>query len=59
MGDDAPSMLGGLTIACIGPVTARAAEKNGLHVAITAKEHTIPGLVSSIVEAFSTDKEGG
>ena len=59
MGDDAPSMLGGLTIACIGPVTARAAEKNGLNVAITAKEHTIPGLVSSIVEAFSTDKEGG
>jgi len=38
-------------IACIGPVTAAAAEQAGLRVDILAKESTIPGLVRAI-EAF-------
>ena len=52
LGEEAQALLGGLTIACIGPVTTRAAERLGLTVGITAQEHTIPGLVASIVEAF-------
>jgi len=42
----------GCTIACIGPVTAAAAEEAGLKVDIVAAEHTIPGLVSALEEYF-------
>ena len=49
------SLLGGdltrlehVTIACIGPVTAAAAQEAGLKVAIVAREHTITGLVEAI-----------
>ena len=58
LGDEAQELLGKLTVACIGPVTAQAAERLGLRVGITPKEHTIPGLVAAIVAAFSK-KEGG
>jgi uroporphyrinogen III methyltransferase/synthase len=47
---DLVSLLEGVTIACIGPVTAKTAEEFGLHVAIRAKEFTIPGLVDAIVK---------
>lgn len=38
------------SIACIGPVTAATAEELGLNVAITAREHTIPGLIDAILK---------
>ncbi len=38
-------------IACIGPITAAAAERTGLKVDIVAKKQTIPGLVAAIEEA--------
>jgi len=46
MGD--ANLLASVTIASIGPVTTQTAEELGLTVRITAKEHTIPGLVEAI-----------
>lgn len=39
----------GVAVACIGPVTARAARELGLRIDIVAVEHSIPGLVAAIV----------
>lgn len=46
-------------IACIGPVTAAAAEKAGLKVDIVADEQTIPGLVAAIENYHSSSSGGG
>ena len=48
-------LLGGATIACIGPVTAKTAEDAGLRVDIVAQVSTIPGLVEAI-KAHSLEK---
>jgi uroporphyrinogen-III synthase len=40
-------------IACIGPVTARAAKDAGLRVDAVAREHTIPGLAAAAAKAFA------
>lgn len=45
---DHRDLLQGVTMACIGPVTAETAEKNGLHVDICAEQYTIDGLVNAI-----------
>ncbi len=37
-------------VACIGPVTARAAMKAGLSVDIVAAVHTVDGLVGALAE---------
>jgi uroporphyrinogen III methyltransferase/synthase len=39
-------------IACIGPVTAKAAKKAGLRVDIFQETYTVPGLVQSLVEYY-------
>ena len=49
MGKDSGGLLHGVTIAVIGPVTAKAVEKAGLHVDIMPKEATIEAMVSEIV----------
>ena len=41
----------GVRVAAIGPVTADTARSAGIRVAITATEHTIPGLVAAIEHA--------
>lgn len=46
------SALAGAKIACIGPKTAEAASKAGLHVDIMASQHTIPGLVEAMEEYY-------
>ena len=43
-------MLDYVRTACIGPVTAQAAESRGLRVDVVAKVYTIPGLVDAICE---------
>lgn len=43
-------------IACIGPVTAKTAEKSGLRVDVVASEHTVSGLVEAI-EIFFKERE--
>ncbi len=40
-------------VACIGPVTARAAKQAGLRVDVVAGEHTIPGLAAAAARAFA------
>jgi uroporphyrinogen III methyltransferase/synthase len=54
-GDTAP--LKGPLIACIGPVTARAAREAGLEVRVESREHTIPGLVRALQDHFSRPGE--
>ncbi|MDQ5851066.1 MAG: uroporphyrinogen-III synthase, partial [Chloroflexota bacterium] len=42
-------VLGRAVVACIGPITARAAQAEGLRVDIVATEHTTSGLLQAIV----------
>jgi uroporphyrinogen III methyltransferase/synthase len=37
------------TVACIGPITARAAREAGFRVDFEAAEYSIPGLVAALV----------
>lgn len=50
-------LTAGVTVACIGPITARTAEEQGFSVAITARENTIPALADAIVCHYA-EKEG-
>jgi uroporphyrinogen III methyltransferase/synthase len=45
-------------VACIGPVTADTARAAGLAVTVEAAEHTIGGLVVSLVEALGSTEPG-
>lgn len=47
--------LNSTRIACIGPKTADAAARAGLHVDIVATEHTLTGLVAAIEEYFKKE----
>lgn len=49
-------LLKGVAIACIGPITAETAVKQGLEVHIMPEEYTIPGLVRSICSHFEDRK---
>jgi uroporphyrinogen III methyltransferase/synthase len=50
--EQAPDLLNATLVACIGPVTAEAAEQYGIRTAIMPKEYTIPTLVDAIVQHF-------
>lgn len=50
LGVDLPA---GIKIASIGPVTSAAVKKRGLSVDVSAKEHTIPGLVAAIEKYYA------
>ncbi len=50
------TLLDGVAVACIGPVTAKTAEEYGLKTDIMPKEFTIPALVEAIVEYFKKNK---
>jgi uroporphyrinogen III methyltransferase/synthase len=41
-----------VTVACIGPVTAKTAEERGLSVQVTPKDYTIEALTQAIVDYF-------
>lgn len=41
-----------VTIACIGPITAKTAEEHGLAVSIMPRENTIPALVDAIADYY-------
>lgn len=49
IGNEHRALLNGITIACIGPITAETVEKHGLPVHICAEQYTIDGLVDAIV----------
>lgn len=42
------------TVACIGPIAAKAARDAGLHVDVTAPEHTAGGLLAALEEFFTS-----
>ena len=46
---DIPKLLIGVTIACIGPITAKTAQNMGLKVHIQPELYTIDGLIESII----------
>ena len=52
LGERAPQLLARACVACISPVTTRAAEKRGIRVDVTASVHTLPGLVSALEAHF-------
>ncbi|HET6513780.1 MAG TPA: uroporphyrinogen-III C-methyltransferase [Thermodesulfovibrionales bacterium] len=53
IGDEALDFLKGVTVAAIGPVTARTIEKAGLNVHIMPKEATIEAMVAEIIREKS------
>lgn len=44
--------------ACIGPITADTAREAGFRVDVVAREYTVPGLVSALVEAEAASGRG-
>lgn len=56
--EESRSLLKRVTIACIGPVTARTAEGLGMEVRIQPREYTIPALTQAIVDYFSPHPGG-
>ena len=53
LGNEFETQLKKVSIACIGPVTAKTAEKAGLQVDIMAEEYTIDGLITALDKHFS------
>ena len=52
-----PSLLQDALIACIGPVTARKARDLGLKVDVTARRHTVAGLVQALKDHVDSTSE--
>ena len=48
-----PDILKDLSIACIGPITAETASKNGLKVSVIPLRFDVPSLVESIEQFFA------
>ncbi len=57
IGTEANRLLEGVTVACIGPITARTARELGLHVDVAAEEYTVEGLVRALAERAWSDSE--
>ena len=51
--------LAGVIVACIGPVTAEAAQQAGLPVDVTPEEHTARGLVAALKAFFEENTDKG
>ena len=47
-------LLQSVTIACIGPITAKTVEEYGLTVSIMSRENTIPALTLAIAQHFGS-----
>jgi uroporphyrinogen III methyltransferase / synthase len=57
-GSEAERILDGVLVACIGPVTAEAAEASGLKVGTIATTYTLAGLVGALREALGPVSAG-
>jgi len=57
-GERALPSPGAIEVACLGPVTAGRARELGFQVEVVAEEHSVPGLVSALVEYYSRGKKG-
>ena len=51
---EAAGLLEGVAVACIGPVTAGAAEELGIEPAVMPTDYTIPALAEALEEFFNT-----
>jgi uroporphyrinogen III methyltransferase/synthase len=58
MGEDVEDLLKDVAIAVIGPVTAKAIEKAGLHVDILPKKSTIKAMVDEIIHWAKNQAKG-
>jgi uroporphyrinogen-III synthase len=54
VGDELDGLLSGAQVACIGPITARAARELDLPVHIVASDYTVEGLIEAILAASQT-----
>lgn len=52
--DQFSSLMAGVTIACIGPITEDTAKESGFDVHVVADEYTIPGLCEAIVRHYQS-----
>lgn len=52
------SLLKGVTVAAIGPVTAETCRRHGLSVDVEASEHTVPGLLAAMLTHFAPGAPG-
>lgn len=50
---DVPALLDGVTVACIGPITAATARERGLTPHIVCADYTIPALVAALAAHFA------
>lgn len=57
--EQAADLLKSTAVACIGPVTAEAAELFNIRTTILPEQYTVPGLVSAIVRYFAGAPAGG
>jgi uroporphyrinogen III methyltransferase/synthase len=55
---DLPALLDGVTIACIGPITAATAREHRLTPHITCTEYTIPALATALASHFGNQPRG-
>ncbi|HEV3192773.1 MAG TPA: uroporphyrinogen-III synthase [Polyangiaceae bacterium] len=53
LGARAITLLGGVRVASIGPVTTETARARGLHVDVAAREYTVPGLVEALAASYA------
>ncbi len=57
VGEELNFLLAGVTVACIGPITAATAKELGLEPQIVASTYTIAGLVEALVAHLGAGKE--
>ena len=55
--DNIQELLEGVTVACIGPVTANTASNLDIQAHIVANEYTIEGLITSILDYFNDKRD--
>ncbi len=55
-GDDLPTLLHGVTIACIGPVTAETAARYGLTTHVMPGEYTIRALAHALLDHLTSQR---
>jgi uroporphyrinogen III methyltransferase / synthase len=53
--DQAVDLLRTTTVACIGPVTAEAAQQLDIETTVMPQRYTVPDLVDALVEHFSEE----
>lgn len=56
LGEDAREALAHASLVSIGPITTQTLENAGLHVAAQAQTYTIPGLVQTLCEMFTRER---